>query len=335
MFQFAIVGCGRIAPRHAENINKIGRVKAVCDIDKEKADKLAKEYNATAYYSIDELLHNEKEIDVVSVCTPNGFHAEHTIKSLQAGKNVLCEKPLCITAAAAWQIIETEKFSRRKLFVVKSTRYNPLLQQLKGLVSQNKLGEIYSFNLNCLWNRPAHYYSDWRGKQFPDGGTLYTQFSHYIDALLWLLGDIQEVKGFAANKAHQNQIEFEDTGVAALKLHSGVLGALHWTVNTFEKNSEINLTIIAEKGTISLGGEYLNEIRYQQLQEPLLAPGIQKGPNQYGFYTGSMSNHEEVYENLVQALNDSKHPFTSAMDGLKTVEAIEKIYKAVNLPLEV
>jgi UDP-N-acetyl-2-amino-2-deoxyglucuronate dehydrogenase len=331
MYRFAIIGCGRIASRHAENIAALGILKAVCDIVPEKAEALARQYNAKAYYSIDELLQKEQDIDIVSICTPNGLHAEHSIKSLQAGRHVLCEKPLCITSAAAWQMIETEKFSRKKLFVVKSTRFNPLLQDLKYLVDQELLGKIYSFQLSCLWNRPDEYYTDWRGKLFPDGGTLYTQFSHYIDALLWLLGDLKSATGYAANNAHQSSIEFEDTGVVAVELKDNILGTMNWSVNAYKKNCEISLALIAEKGTIILGGEYLNELKYQQMDTPFEFRGTSLQSNNYGFYKGSMSNHKEVYASLVEALqNDS--PFISSFDGLRTVEAIEKIYKAVNPP---
>jgi predicted dehydrogenase len=329
MYKFAIIGCGRIARKHAENISSVGILVATCDVVLERAIELAHKYDANSYASLDDLLLHEKDVDVISVCTPNGFHAEHAIKSLQSGKHVLCEKPLSITSAAAWQMMETEKFSRRKIFIVKSTRYNPLLQSLKQALDKDLLGTVYSFQLSCFWNRPHSYYTDWRGKIFPDGGTLYTQFSHYIDALLWLLGDIKEVKGFSANKAHEHSIEFEDTGVASLQMKNGALGTLNWSVNTYKKNSEISLTLISEKGTIALGGEYLNEIKFQQTDQPILMEKRDAEPNDYGFYKGSMSNHKEVYQNLVQALEDDKHPFTNAFDGLKTVEAIEQIYKAV------
>ena len=330
MYKFGLIGCGRIAHRHAEQIKKTGILTAVCDIDETKANKFAKTYNATAYYSIDDLLKKEKDLDIISVCTPNGYHAEHAIKSLQAGKNVLCEKPLCITGAAAWQMLETEKFSRKKLFVVKPTRYNTLLKELRSLILDKKLGDIYSFQLSCFWNRPPGYYHDWHGTKFPDGGTLYTQFSHYIDALLWLLGEIESVKGFTANKALKNVIEFEDTGVASLKMQSGVLGTLNWSVNSYKKNQGISLTLLAEKGTIILGGEYLNELVYKNLSFDFNFTLPQSPANDYDFYKGSMSKHDEVYENLLQALTDPAHPFANTFDGLKTVEAIEKIYKAVN-----
>lgn len=328
MYQFALIGCGRIAARHAENIVKHGKLVAVCDVVSERADAFAQKYGATAYYSLDDLLQVEKGLDLISVCTPNGYHAEHCIKSLQAGINVLCEKPMCITSAAAWQLIETEKFCRKKLFVVKSTRFNPLVKQLKKIIDDGDLGKLYSFQLNCFWNRPTEYYTDWRGKLFPDGGTLYTQFSHYIDALLWLLGDMETVQGAAANLAHSGVIEFEDTGVVAVSMKNGMLGGINWSVNAYQKNSEISLTILAEKGTISLGGVYLNEIRYQQLEKPLVLPQQTPSANDYGFYNGSMSNHTEVYQQLIQALTNNQQ-FVNSYDGLKTVEVIEKIYKAV------
>lgn len=329
MIKFALIGCGKIAVRHAENIARIGKLVAVCDNVQEKADAFATTYGAQAYYSIEDLLDAEKEVEVISICTPNGFHAEHTIKSLQAKKHVLCEMPLCLTAAAAWQIIETEKFCRRKLFVVKSTRYNPILLDLKQALAGSVLGRIYSFQLSCLWNRPEAYYKDWRGKLFPDGGTLYTQFSHYIDALLWLFGEIQEVKGFRKNLAHQSSIEFEDTGTAALEMKSGALGTLHWSVNAFRQNHEIGLTVLAENGTIRIGGEYLNEVQYLETGTTLSLTLSKNEANEYTDYKGSMSHHAEMYDQLVVALQSGNNAFIGAYEGLKTVEAIEKIYKAI------
>ena len=335
MHKFAIIGCGRISSRHAENISTLGQLVAVCDIVSERAETIAKQHNCKAFLTIDSLLEQEKDIDIVSVCTPNGFHAEHAIKSLQAGKHVLCETPLCITSAAAWQIIETEKFSRKKIFVVTSTRYNSLLQDLKKLIDDNLLGHIYSFQLNCFWHRPAGYYAEWRGKKFPDGGTLYTQFSHYIDAILWLLGDMLEVKGFIANAAHKNVIEFEDTGVVAVRMQNNILGTINWSVNTFEKNAEIGLTIIAEKGTVCLGGEYLNELKYYHFKNPFTFQSTDNISHNHGISKKSMKNHKENYIHLIKAVQSKNYAFTNSFDGLKTVETIERIYNAVNPSLPV
>jgi len=252
--------------------------------------------------------------------------------SLESGKNVLCEKPMAISSVDGKKMIEAAKKNDKKLFVVKSTRYNPALIALKEFLNEQNFGDLHSFQLNCFWNRTAAYYnSPWKGKLETDGGTLFTQFSHYIDALLWLLGDIRSVKGWRKNMAHQSIIEFEDTGIAAIEMENGMIGGLNWSVNTFQKNMEVSLTIIAEKASIRIGGEYMNKIEYQLKDSPLLDVPGDGDANDYGFYKGSMSNHDQVYENLLIALGNNSHPFSSAYDGLKTIEAIEKIYNSISL----
>src|SRR6185503_13271684 len=199
--------------------------------------------------------------------------------------------PLSISSADARLMIETAEKYHRKLFVVKSTRYNPALIALKKILDEKKLGALYSFQLNCFWNRPAaYYYSDsWRGKIIYDGGTLYTQFSHYIDALLWLIGDIKNISGYRKNMAHQNSIEFEDSGVVSIEMENGMLGGLNWSVNAFQENMEVSLTILAEKGSIRIAGGYMNKIEYQLIEA--VKPDIPEAgsASDYGFYKGSMS----------------------------------------------
>ena len=325
---FAIIGCGRIAKRHAEQIIKQGILIAVCDIIPQKADAMASFFNTKSYHSIEELLAVEKKLDVVSICTPNGLHAIHSIKALNAGINVLCEKPLCINTTDGKMMIRSANEAGKKLFVVKQNRYNPPVAFLKDLINTGKLGKIFSFQINCFWNRPNEYYNSWKGTKDLDGGTLFTQFSHFIDLLYWLLGDIETVKTNTKNFAHP-LIEFEDTGVVLFQMKTGVIGSLNYTVNSFNKNMEGSFTVFAEKGTIKIGGQYLNELEYCNV-EGINNPELPKGnpANGYGFYQGSMSNHDKVYENLVKALKDDAHEFASAEEGLKTVEIIERIYKA-------
>ncbi len=328
---FAIIGCGKIAPRHAAEAIKYGKLAAVCDIIPDRADALAKEFNATPYYRAEDLLSNEKGLDLVAICTPNGLHALHSIISLQSGHHVLCEKPLSISVTDAKKMIEAAEIANKKLFVVKSSRYNPVISSLKKMIESGHLRNIYSFQLNCFWNRPEAYYTDsWKGGEL-DGGSLFTQFSHYIDALLWMLGNIKHVTGHRKNMAHKNTILMEDTGNVSIEMESGVLGGLNWSVNSFLKNMEVSLTILAENGSIRIGGEYMNKIDYQVTRGKELQLPASLQANDYGFYKGSMSNHDKVYENLVKALQDPAHPFTNAWDGLKTVEAIEKIYNSVPL----
>jgi len=325
---FVIIGCGRIAWRHAEQMAKVANVKAVCDIVPAKANELAKAYNAIAYYTIESLLEVETGIVLASICTPNGLHAAHAIQALQAGINVLCEKPLCINSKDGVKMIEVANEAGKKLFVVKQNRYNPPVVFLKKLLTQNELGKVFSFQLNCFWNRPPEYYTSWKGTKRLDGGTLFTQFSHFIDLLYWLLGDVKEVKKISRNFAHPT-IEFEDSGVVLFDMVDGAIGSLNYTVNSFAKNMEGSLTIFAEKGTIKIGGQYLNELEYFNvagMEQPTLPKG--NVANGYGFYQGSMSNHDKVYENLLLALDNDNHIFANAEEGLKTVAIIEQIYAA-------
>jgi len=327
--RFAIIGCGRIAQRHAAHIISRGVLEAVCDNKIDKAHALAAAHSARAYDTIEELLQKEKGIDVVVICTPNGLHAEHSIKALNAGCHVLCEKPMAITTQSARAMIAAAEKNNRHLFIVKQNRFNPPVQAIRQLLQEGRLGNIYSFQLSCFWNRNKEYYQDWRGTREMDGGTLYTQFSHFIDLLYWMLGDVNKVQALIANYAHRESIAFEDTGMVLLEMHSGAIGTLNYTVNSYGRNMEGSLTLFGEKGTVKIGGQYLNELVYQSIDGyrlPDQAPGAP--PNQYGTYEGSMSNHDKVYDNLVSVLQHQAPMYANALDGLKTVEIIENIYMA-------
>ncbi|WP_205508551.1 Gfo/Idh/MocA family protein [Longitalea arenae] len=329
LIRFAIIGCGRIAQRHAEQICKRGKLVAVCDVIHEKASSMAEMYGARAYYNITDLLFKESNLDIIVVCTPNGLHAQHSIQSLQAGFHVLCEKPMALHAKDAAEMIAVARKSGRQLFVVKQNRYNPPVVAVKKALDENRLGKVFSLQLNCFWNRDASYYKNsWKGTRELDGGTLYTQFSHFIDLLYWMIGDIKEVHAVLANYAHQQIIEFEDTGSVLLQFENGATGTMNYTVNSYSKNMEGSLTLFAEKGTVKIGGQYLNELEYQDIKDyridNLPAGNI---ANNYGTYVGSMSNHDKVYDNVLDVLHDRAPITTPAEEGLKTVEIIERIYQ--------
>ena len=329
LLKFGIVGCGRIAERHAAHIHNKGKLVAVCDIVKEKADVLAGRYNARAYYDIAQLLINEKEIDVIAVCSPNGLHTEHAIAALHAGYHVLCEKPMALTVHDCGEMLKAGERSNKRLFAIKQNRFNPPVAAVKQLLDEGKLGKVYSMQLSCFWNRnPDYYNNSWKGTLALDGGTLYTQFSHFIDLLYWMLGDIKQLKAFTANYAHKGIIEFEDTGVIIVEFYSGAIGTINYTVNSYNKNMEGSLTLFGEKGTVKIGGQYLNELEYQNI-EGYRIEHLPEGntANNYGNYQGSMSNHDKVYDNLIDVLQNNASISTSSFEGLKTVEIIEKIYR--------
>ncbi len=329
---FAIIGCGQIAQRHAKHINNYGRLVAVCDIIESKAVLLAKQFNASVYTQISTLLSHEKNIDVIVICTPNGIHAEHAIQALNNKYHVLVEKPMALSVSDCKKMIEAANKNGRQLFTVVQNRFNPPVQAVRNALDKNAFGKISSIQLTCFWNRTADYYKDsWHGTKNMDGGILFTQFSHFIDLLYWFFGDVKKVSAFTKNADHVNSIEFEDCGVAILEFENGIIGTINFSVNSFDKNREGSLTILGEKGMVKIGGEYLNTIEYQQFASYQLENILDTaGVNDYGTYKGSMSNHDKVYENLIDTLQHGKPFYADSTEGLKTVEIIERIYKAAN-----
>lgn len=327
---FAIIGCGRIAQRHAEHIQMTGRLIAVCDIEEKKAIDLGKKYGAKSYRLVTDMLAAHPGVDVIAVCSPNGMHATHTIQALKAGAHVVCEKPMALSVQDCGDMINTAEKSNRRLFVVKQNRFNPPVAAVKNLIDEGRLGKIYSVQLSCFWNRnEAYYQNSWKGTKDLDGGTLYTQFSHFIDLLYWMVGDVKEARALMGNFHHKGTIEFEDTGCVSVQFYNGAIGTINYTVNSFGRNMEGSLTIFAEKGTVKIGGQYLNELEYQMIdgyEIKDLPPG--NPANNYGQYFGSMSNHDKVYQNVAEVLTNGGVIATNGFEGLKTIEIIDKIYSS-------
>ena len=334
IIQFALVGCGKIGLRHAQLCADSGKLVAVCDIDREKANQMAEKYSAACYYSMGDLLKGEKNIDLLVICTPNGLHATHSIQALDKGIHVLCEKPMAITVSDAQQMIEAARRTGKELFIVKQNRFNPPVMAVKKLLDDGKLGKISEVQVNGFWNRDTDYYQNsmWRGSLNMDGGVLFTQFSHFIDLLYWFLGDIKRAFAFGNNFNHQDSIEFEDSVVACLEFQNGVIGTTHFTINSYGKNMEGSLTIFGENGTVKIGGQYLNAIEYQWIRN-LEMEGLPKGNGaiNYGTYQGSMSNHDKFYEHVMDVLKLGVPNQFSGQDALKTVDIIERIYAAARL----
>lgn len=330
VLKIGILGCGRIGSRHAEHAANVGELVALCDIVPERADDLAAKSGCRAYHDVTDFLAAENGMDIVAVCTPNGLHAEHTIAALNAGHHVLCEKPMAIRVGDCVEMIRTAEARNRRLFVVKQNRYNPPISALHDLITEGRLGRICSVQLNCFWNRnPAYFENSWKGTADLDGGTLFTQFSHFIDLLYWLVGDVDDVQAYVDNTTHQDLIEFEDQCVAILRFTNGALGTANFTINAFQKNMEGSLTVFGEKGTVKIGGQYLNELEYQVIDGYEIKDLPQGNPpNLYGTYVGSMSNHDKVYANMVEVLEQGGSIGTAGIEGMKTVEIIETIYRA-------
>jgi UDP-N-acetyl-2-amino-2-deoxyglucuronate dehydrogenase len=323
-----LVGCGRIATRHAKNISSFGDLVATCDPILESAKRLAQPHAAKFYHDLQEMLVEEKgKADVVSICSPNGLHASQAIAALNAGYHVLCEKPMALSSRDCGEMIKAAEQANRRLFIVKQNRFNPPVRQVKEWLDQGRLGRILSCQVSCFWNRNRDYYQGWKGTRTMDGGSLYTLFSHFIDLLYWMLGDVEEVQAVTDNLAHAGIMEIEDTGAVILKFAQGCIGTLHYTTNAYEGNMEGSLTLFGEKGTVKIGGQYLNELEYVRM-EGLERGGTGASAEAYRKYEGSQSQLGEVYANLAAVLQGKASISTNGFEGLKTVEIIEKIYRA-------
>ena len=330
--KFILVGCGMIGKRHASLISQKNTLMAVCDILPERAREFAAKFSCRSYTEISEMI-AEENADVLVVCTPNGLHAQHSILALQHGINVLCEKPMAIQLADCLKMISAADAVKKHLLVVKQNRYNPPVSAIKQIFDKGALGKVSSFQLNCFWHRPANYYLDsWHGSKELDGGTLFTQFSHFIDLLYWFLGDVEFVHAIGGNYLHEGTIDFEDAGAVLIKMKNGVIGTMNYNVNTVKRNMEGSFTLFGNKGTVKIGGEYLNRLEYFEV-DGMEMPELKSGnpANNYGSHSGSMNNHSEVYDHLEKVLNGEQAPQPDAREAMKTVEIISQIYKKLQL----
>jgi predicted dehydrogenase len=332
--RFAVVGQGHIGKRHAEMIlrNPDSQLDAVCDIRTPDECKTAYE-NIPFYHSIDELLEKENHLDVLNICTPNGLHAEMAIKALEKGLHVVIEKPMALSKTDAEKVVFKSLEKGRKVFCVMQNRYSPPSEWLKNVIEKNLLGQLFHAQINCYWNRDERYYTrqNWHGNAQLDGGTLFTQFSHFIDIMYWLFGDIKNISGQFRDFNHQHLTDFEDTGVVNFEFVNGGIGTLNYSTAIYHENLESSLTIIGEKGTIKVAGQYMNEVVYCNIKDYTM-PELEASapPNDYGLYKGSAQNHHFVIQNVVQTLNEQAPISTNALEGLKVVDIIERIYTVRN-----
>jgi len=248
------------------------------------------------------------------------LHQQVSVDALNDGFHVLCEKPIALSRKSAETMINAALNQGRSIFCMMQNRYSPISLWLKEVVNSAVLGEVYLSNVTGYWNRDDRYYapSDWKGSIEKDGGTLFTQFAHYVDMLYWLFGDM-EIKGAQfANFSHKDSIEFEDSGNFQFGFGNRGIGNFQYTTSTWDRNFESSLTLIGEKGTIKVGGQYMDKIVYCNVENYEM-PNIITRSN--------VENMGLVYDNIYDVLSQKGQVMTNAMDGLKVVEIIESIYQ--------
>ena len=325
-YQFVVIGYGHIGKRHADMIRQNQAAELVAVVDTLPIEGIQEAY----FSSLEALFASELRFDVAVIATPNYLHAPQAIKCLNHNKHIIIEKPFTLNTSDAEAIISLAQKQAKQVFCVMQNRYSPPAKWLKSIIESGKLGSLYMVQINCFWNRGDGYYqqSDWRGQTQTDGGTLYTQFSHFIDMMYWLFGSISNVQSRFANFNHTDTIQFEDTGLIHFEFDQGGIGSFNYTTSVYQKNLESSITIVAENGTIKVGGQYMNEVLYCDVKSYEM-PQIEASlpPNDYGHYKGSAANHQYIYQNVIEVLNGAAEIDATAEQGMKVVEIIENIYQ--------
>jgi predicted dehydrogenase len=335
--KFAVVGLGHIGLRHSKIAHEHpdSETIACCDILPARELKLHElGLHPHFYTDYKEMILNEPEVDVINIAAPNGLHTEIALFALEHGKHVVIEKPMGLSKVDCEKVIFKSLQQSRNVFVVKQNRYSPPSKWLKEIVDTDILGQVLMVQVNCYWNRDERYYKpgDWKGTLKMDGGTLFTQFSHFVDIMYWIFGDIKNIHATFKNTTHKNLTEFEDSGVVNFEFVNGGMGCINFSTSVWDTNMESSITAIGSKGSIKLGGQYLNEVEYCHIKEytlPILPET--NPPNDYGPFKGSAANHHYVIQNVIDTLNGKSQIDTNALEGLKVVDIIERIYELRNL----
>lgn len=338
MITFGLLGCGRIAKRHAELLGTGqiagARLGAVCDIIPERAQAYGERYGVPWFVDIEEFL-AAPEIDAVSVLTPSGMHADHAVAVAGAGKQVVVEKPMALRLEDADRMIRACDVAGVKLFVVKQNRFNVPVVKAREALEAGRFGQLVLGTIRVRWCRDQSYYAQdaWRGTWAQDGGIMTNQASHHIDLLEWFMGRVESVQARATTALVD--IEAEDTAVATLKFANGALGIIEATGATRPKDLEGSLSVLGSGGSVVIGGFAVNEITawnfVQQLpeDEEIKSRFSVNPPNVYGY------GHQAYYEHVVDCLNNGCPALVDGLEGRRSLELINALYESVETGKEV
>lgn len=326
--RFGIIGCGRIAPRHADSLRDLSaNVVSFADVVETRAAKFAKDFGGAAVHKDYRRILDDKSIDVVNICTPSGMHAEMTVAALDAGKHVIVEKPIALSLDDADRMLAAAERNRKKLCVVLQNRYNPPMVELRQAVDEGRLGKLLLGNATVRWYRPQEYYQDgWHGTWSMDGGALMNQSIHHIDALQWLMGDVESVFAYTATLAHT--MEAEDTGVAVLRFKNGAIGSIEGSTITYPENLEGSVAIFGEHGSLKVGGTALNRKVFWKIGDALeheremLKREEVDPPSVYG------QSHKAVMADMVDAIATDREPRTHGREARKSLALVLAIYES-------
>lgn len=340
MTGFVLVGCGRIAPKHADLLSR-GEISgatlvAACDIKPERAKAFGEKYKVPVFTDFEAMMAAVgSKTAVVSVLTESGNHAKHVIAAAKHGKHVVVEKPMALTLEDADAMIHACDVAGVKLFVVKQNRYNVPVQLARQAFDQGRFGKIVMGTVRVRWCRTQAYYDQdpWRGTWALDGGVFANQASHHVDLLEWFLGE--PVSVYAKSRRALVNIEAEDTGIAVITFKSGAIGLVEATTATRPKDLEGSLSILGENGSVEIGGFAVNEMKTWQFADvrpedaDIVAKGKELPPNVYGF------GHKAYLNHAVESIRSGKAGLVDGLEGRKSLELISAIYESIETQREV
>lgn len=333
--RYALIGCGRIATNHIKAAfnNKL-EIVAVCDVNAEHMEKLLKKHdlqdisNIKRYTNYKEMI-DELELDLISIATESGIHAEIALDCIDKGINVIIEKPMAMSIAEANEIIKRSNQKNVKVSACHQNRFNIAVQELRTAIEQGRFGKLSHGTIHVRWNRNEDYYTQapWRGTWEQDGGALMNQCIHGIDLLRWMLGnDIDEVYGVTKQQFH-HYLEAEDIGMAVLKFKNGAVATIEGTTNVYPQNLEETLYVFGEKGTVKLGGKSTNNIDVwnfaDETDEDQKKKGLEEETNNvYG------NGHTSLFTDVIDAIKNDRTPYVDAYAGRNALELVLAIYKS-------
>ena len=342
--KFSLIGCGRISANHTKALidnYQDAKLVALCDIINDKAESKADEYvlrsreknllvkKPKVFTDYKKML-QEEDIDVCSICTESGYHAEISLNCIALKKHILIEKTMALSLLDADRIIKTAEENKVKLSVCYQNRFNPTIQKLRQVINEGRFGKIVAVTARILWNRNKDYYNQakWRGTWKLDGGCLMNQCTHSIDLLQWIVGEeIDTVFGQTSNFIHP-YIETEDYGSVIIRFKNGVIGNIEGTICVYPKNLEETLTIIGEKGTVVIGGLALNKIKVWNFEdnkdslEETQRKYDSEIPNVYG------KGHTPLYKNFIDSIKNDTIPLINGYEGKKSLSIVLMAYKS-------
>ena len=336
--RFALVGCGNIARKHAQVLHQYldeAEIGAFVDINIARAREFSDKYGAPAFQCAGEMMRAVGDhIDIISVLTPSGTHCENVLELVEYGRPLVVEKPLALRLEDADYMIEACDAHGVKLFVVHQNRYNLPIIKAREALEQGRFGKLVMGSVRLRWTRDQAYYDSeaWRGTWAHDGGVFMNQAVHHIDMLTWFMGNVEMVRSIAATRLVK--IEAEDTGAAVLRFNSGALGVLEVTTATRPKDLEGSISILGEKGSVVIGGFFMNELVTWNFADKQPVDDIvfeKYGKNPAGVGT----NLGEYLRGVITSVQTKKAALVDGLEGRKSLELITAIYESIETNTDV